>query len=280
VLAVRLATAAILIPILLVVLYAGGPVLVVTIALVTVLAAGELSDLLRRAGFPVQPLVVALLALLAVAEAAAAATPFVTVWALPAWFVLVVLAGAVAALFQRDMHQALLSWAGTALAALYAGLLSFLLRIPVTAGPAAAEGQLVQLLDTGRAWLLVLVVGVWAYDTAAYVTGRLWGRGHFFAHISPHKTWSGALGGSVAALLGCAAVGLAIGRPLEAAGLGLLIGFAAPLGDLAESVLKRAAGVKDSGQLIPGHGGMLDRVDSFVTAAPVAWIYLALLGLV
>ncbi|CAN5866881.1 phosphatidate cytidylyltransferase [soil metagenome] len=277
-LAVRLATAAILIPILLVVLYAGGPLLIATLALVVLVAASEVADLLRRAGLPVQPLLVAGLALAAVVEAAYA--PAETSWALPAWFVLVVLAGAVPALLKRDMHQALLCWAGTALGALYAGLVAFLLRIPLTVSETAATGPLVQLLDAGRTWLLVLVLGVWAYDSAAYVTGRLWGRGHFFAHISPHKTWSGALGGSIAVVLACAALGFFIGRPVEAAGLGVLIAVSAPVGDLAESVLKRAAGVKDSGQLIPGHGGMLDRLDSFVAAAPVAWIYLAFLGLV
>jgi phosphatidate cytidylyltransferase len=130
VLAVRLATAAILIPILAVVLWAGGPLLVVTIALVTLLAAAEAADLLRRAGYPVHGLVVASLAIAAVAEAAIA--PLATAWALPAWFVLVVVAGASVALAQRDMHQALLCWSGTVLAALYAGLLSFLLRIPGT----------------------------------------------------------------------------------------------------------------------------------------------------
>jgi phosphatidate cytidylyltransferase len=277
-LAVRLATAAILIPILLVVLYAGGPLLIAMLALVVLVAAAEVSDLLRRAGLPVQPLLVGGLALAAVAEAAYA--PAETSWALPAWFVLVVLTGAVAALLKHDMQQALLCWAGTALGALYAGLVAFLLRIPLTVAETAATGPLVELLDAGRAWLLVLVLGVWAYDSAAYVTGRLWGRGHFFAHISPHKTWTGALGGSIAVVLVCAALGLLIGRPAEAAGLGVLIALSAPVGDLAESVLKRAAGVKDSGQLIPGHGGMLDRLDSFVTAAPVAWIYLASLGLV
>jgi phosphatidate cytidylyltransferase len=120
---------------------------------------------------------------------------------------------------------------------------------------------------------------VWVYDSAAYAVGRVWGRGHFFAHISPHKTWSGAAGGTVAVIAACAVLGAFIGRPVEGFGLGVLIAFSAPIGDLAESVLKRAAGVKDSGQLIPGHGGMLDRVDSFVTAAPVAWVYLTFLGL-
>jgi phosphatidate cytidylyltransferase len=278
VLAVRFATAAILIPILLVVLWAGGPLLVVVVGLVTLLAAAEVSDLLRRAGLPVQTPVVAALALLAVTEAATA--PLATSWALPAWFVLVVVAGAVVALFRHDMREALLCWAGSAMAALYAGLLAFLLRIPATVEAAAADGWLVELLDAGRAWLLVLVLGVWAYDSAAYAVGRLWGRGHFFVHISPHKTWSGAIGGSVAAVVACAALGAVIGRPLEGAGLGVLVAVTAPIGDLAESVLKRAAGVKDSGQLIPGHGGMLDRVDSFVTAAPAAWVYLAVLGLV
>jgi phosphatidate cytidylyltransferase len=189
-------------------------------------------------------------------------------------------ATAVVALFKRDMHQALLCWTGSAMAALYAGLLAFLLRIPATAHALAADGPLVEVLDAGRAWLLVLILGVWAYDSTAYVVGRLWGRGHFFAHISPHKTWSGALGGSVAVVVACAVLGAIIGRPVEGAGLGVLIAVTAPIGDLAESVLKRAAGVKDSGQLIPGHGGMLDRVDSFVTAAPAAWVYLAFLGLV
>jgi phosphatidate cytidylyltransferase len=278
VLAVRLATAAILIPILLVALWAGGPVLTATIALVTVLAAAEVADLLKRAGFPVQPLLIVGLALVAVAEAAVA--PLHAAWALPGWVVLVVSAGALVALLAVDARQALLGWAGTVFGAFYAGLLAFLVRIMVTADSAGAEGQLTSVLDAGRVWLLVLVLGVWAYDTAAYSVGRLWGRGQFFAHISPHKTWSGALGGSLAVILACLGLGYLIGRPLEAAGLGLLLALAAPVGDLTESILKRAAGVMDSGQLIPGHGGMLDRVDSFLIAAPATWIYLAFAGIV
>lgn len=276
-LAVRLATAAILIPILLVALWAGGPVLIATLGIVVLIAAAEVSDLLRRAGLPVHTVVVAGVALLAVVDAAYSV--FRPEGAPEAWFVLLVLGAVVPALFERDMHQAVLSWAGTTLAALYAGLLAFLLRIPLTVDDPLAGGPLVESFDAGRAWLLVLVIGVWAYDSAAYATGMLWGRGRFFVHISPRKTWSGAAGGSLGAVFACAGLGAVIGRPLEGAGLGVLIALTAPLGDLAESVLKRAAGVKDSGQLFPGHGGMLDRVDSFVMAAPIAWLYLAFLGL-
>jgi phosphatidate cytidylyltransferase len=270
----RLASAAILIPILLVVLRAGGPLLIVTIALVCLLAAGEISDLLRRAGLPVPTVVIAGLAVLAVAEAAAA--PLGVDWLLPAWLVLLVVLGGALALVATDTREGLLRWVGTVFGALYAATLAFLLRIVVTADPQSAGGELTQLLDAGRAWLLVLVLGVWAYDSAAYAVGRVLGRGHFFAHISPHKTWSGALGGTVGAIAACAALGWLIERPLEAMGLGLVVAIAAPAGDLAESMLKRAAGVKDSGQLIPGHGGMLDRVDSFTFVAPVAWVYLTL----
>jgi phosphatidate cytidylyltransferase len=275
---VRLATAAILIPILLAVLWAGGLVLTATIALITLVAGAEAGSLLRRAGFPVWPPLVAALAALAVVEAATA--PLETFWALPAWIVVVVGAGAVAGVARSDTRQGLLAWAGTVLAALYTGMLAFLLRIPVLAGTAAAEGRLVEALDAGRVWLLILVLGVWAYDTAAYAVGRAWGRGHFFPRISPHKTWSGTAGGTIAAIIAGGVLGALVGRPAEGAGLGVLIAVAAPLGDLAESVLKRAAGVKDSGQLIPGHGGMLDRVDSLLIAAPLAWIYLDGVGII
>jgi phosphatidate cytidylyltransferase len=274
VLRLRLASAAILIPILLIVLRAGGPVLIATIALVCVLAAGEIADLLRRAGLAVPPVLVIGLAVLAVAEAAAATLAID--WLLPAWVVLVVTAGGALALLAHDSREGLHRWVATVFGALYAGMLAFLLRIAITADPASAGGELVDVLDAGRAWLLVVVLGVWAYDSAAYAVGRIYGRGHFFAHISPHKTWTGALGGTIGAVAASAALGWIIQRPLEAIGLGVLIAIAAPAGDLAESMLKRAAGVKDSGQLIPGHGGMLDRVDSFTFVAPVAWVYLAI----
>ncbi len=272
----RLASAAILIPILLVALWYGGPLLIAVVALVALLAAGEVADLLRRAGLFASTVAVIALALAAVGEAAFASSN--VPWLLPGWVVLVVVTAGAAALMSADSREGLLRWVATAFGALYAGMLAFLLRIVITTGPDAAAGELSRLLDPGRAWLLIVVLGVWAYDTAAYAAGRMYGRGRFFAHISPQKTWTGTVGGTVGAVVACGALGLLVERPVVGLGLGLLIAVAAPAGDLTESMLKRAAGVKDSGQLIPGHGGMLDRVDSFVFAAPLAWVYLALVA--
>jgi phosphatidate cytidylyltransferase len=274
VLRLRLASAAILIPLLLVVLWAGGPLLTVTVGLVVVLAAGEMSDLLGRAGLPAQRIVVMALAVLAVAEAAIAALD--RAWVMPAWVALVVVVSGGAAILAADTREGLVRWVATAFGALSVAMLAFLVRLTTTLGPASAGGELASLLDPGRAWLLIVVLGVWAYDSAAYTAGRVYGRGHFFAHISPHKTWTGTVGGTIGAILACGALGWLVERPVSGLIVGALIAVAAPAGDLAESMLKRAAGVKDSGQLIPGHGGMLDRVDSLLFAAPLAWVYLSL----
>jgi phosphatidate cytidylyltransferase len=134
-------------------------------------------------------------------------------------------------------------------------------------------------VDNGRMYLLILVATVWALDSAAFVVGRLFGRGRFMNHISPKKTWTGAIGGTIAAVTVSTMFFVLTGQSqVGGALLGLLIAVAAQAGDLAESMLKRAAGVKDSGTLIPGHGGFLDRVDSFLFAAPATYGALVILG--
>ena len=126
--------------------------------------------------------------------------------------------------------------------------------------------------ETGRDNVFFLLLVVWASDIGAYAAGRLVGGAKLAPRISPSKTWSGAIGGLLAAMAAGAAAALA----LHGAGLAHVlavaggIGVAAQLGDLLESTLKRHYGVKDSGRLIPGHGGLLDRVDGVLTAAPVA----------
>ncbi len=117
----------------------------------------------------------------------------------------------------------------------------------------------------GRANVLMVLVAVWASDIGAYLAGRLIGGARLAPRISPGKTWSGAAGG----LLAAAAAGAAIGRG-HGALAGALLSVLAQAGDLAESAAKRRAGVKDSGALIPGHGGLLDRLDGLLAAAPAA----------
>ncbi len=129
----------------------------------------------------------------------------------------------------------------------------------------------------GRANVVFLVLVVWASDIGAYLAGRLIGGAKLAPAISPGKTWSGAAGGlAAAALVGMLAVPLhdGPGAPARATAqalvLALGLGVAAQAGDLLESLIKRRFGVKDSGRLIPGHGGLLDRVDGLLAAAPAA----------
>ncbi len=126
---------------------------------------------------------------------------------------------------------------------------------------------------TGLINLLFLLLLVWASDIGAYVTGRLVGGPKLAPAISPGKTWSGAAGGLAAAVcagLLVAFLSHAAAQPLRIAAIAAALGIVAQAGDLLESLLKRHFGVKDSGTLIPGHGGLLDRLDALLTAAPVA----------
>jgi phosphatidate cytidylyltransferase len=125
---------------------------------------------------------------------------------------------------------------------------------------------LVRELPDGRDWLLSVLFVTWTADTAAYAVGRLAGKHLFAPNISPKKTWEGtaaALPGGLVAMVFCWAVfdlpGLSAG---EAVALGLVLGVAAVVGDLFESLLKRGFQIKDASSLLPGHGGFLDRVDS------------------
>lgn len=131
----------------------------------------------------------------------------------------------------------------------------------------------------GLEWVMLLLGVTWAGDTAAMLAGRAWGKTPFAPQISPKKTNAGALAGLAGGL--AAGVLLQWGflhelPRLHAAVASLLIAAFGQAGDLAESLLKRAAGMKDSSQLIPGHGGVLDRVDSLLFAMPVLYITLLL----
>jgi phosphatidate cytidylyltransferase len=125
---------------------------------------------------------------------------------------------------------------------------------------------------------LLIFVLVWVNDTGAYLAGNLFGRTKLFERISPKKTWEGMFGG----ILLCMLLALPYGKyvlkesPLIYCGLGLVIGVFSTLGDLLESQLKRSLAIKDSGNILPGHGGFLDRFDGFLMAVPAAYLYLLL----
>ena len=134
----------------------------------------------------------------------------------------------------------------------------------------------------GRGWTLMLIAVVWAADIGAFAVGSLLRGPKLWPRFSPNKTWSGFVGGLVAAMLAAEAILFlptheAGPGPRAAALVGLAVGFAAMGGDLWESMLKRRFGVKDSGSLIPGHGGLLDRVDGLMFGALVMafarWIW-------
>ena len=142
--------------------------------------------------------------------------------------------------------------------------------------PAVAALIWLRSQPNGYWWVLLLAAVVWGGDVGAYLIGRLVGGPRLAPAISPGKTWSGAVGGTLAAVL----CGIAIWpeRAALVAPAGLLLSLVAQAGDLLESAIKRRFGVKDSGRLIPGHGGLLDRLDGVLTSAPVAAAILLVFG--
>jgi phosphatidate cytidylyltransferase len=266
----RATSAAFLIPPLVVALLLGGVWIVAVVAIAAGLAAREVFALLTGAGHPT-------LALLGIAFTVAVVLDAAVVPAIDASGMLLVAIGAILAAIgaftKPDPRDGLTTWMATVFGALYASLLAFILRLGNEVPDLPASAPLAAL-GADRGWIVLLVLAVWSYDTGAYFVGKRYGRRTFLTHISPSKTYAGLIGGIVAATAVSAIVLWGLGQaPVTALIVGPLVSLAAQAGDLAESMLKRAAGAKDSGTLIPGHGGILDRVDSFLFAAPVLTLY-------
>jgi phosphatidate cytidylyltransferase len=266
----RAISAAVLVPVLLIVIAIGGPVLALAIALVTAFAAIEVFRLLHGAGYaPFLGLGTAF----AVTIVLDAAFPEVLEGSGLLLGAIGIVLVAVASFTKTDPRDGLQSWMATVFGAFYISLLSFIIRLGHVA-PDVPPSAPLNLIGPERGWILMLLLTVWAFDTGAYLVGRTIGRTKFLTHISPSKTVEGVIGGVVASTIVVGLMLWALGQnPVHALLLGPLTALAAQAGDLAESVIKRAAGAKDSGTLIPGHGGMLDRVDSFIFAAPVMTLY-------
>ncbi|HXM91884.1 MAG TPA: phosphatidate cytidylyltransferase [Candidatus Dormibacteraeota bacterium] len=130
----------------------------------------------------------------------------------------------------------------------------------------------------GPRLLLFVLVLIWASDSAAYFAGRALGKHPFAPHLSPKKTWEGSIAGFASSIVVAFAFTRWLSVPIVILLGGAAVGnIAGQIGDLLESAYKRSAGVKDSGALLPGHGGMLDRIDALILAIPVVWYYFVLL---
>ncbi len=291
----RVITTLVLAPLVLGIAVLGEPWVSIVVGLVVFLALVELIALLDAAGLePPQVLtlavgvVVAGSILLAVNEGGLGGPLLELVRAAQPLgmpliaFVAGTLILAVASFTRGDPRSGFLSWATSSFGVAYVGLL--LPFIVVVAHLAPADGNAataVGALDlrSGSAWAITLLLVVWGYDTGAYLVGRWLGRRRLIDHVSPSKTVEGLAGGllvaTLAAGIGAWLIGLEPWQPLV---IGPVTGLAAQAGDLAESLLKRAAGRKESGFLIPGHGGILDRVDSFLFAAPALAVYAMLVA--
>jgi phosphatidate cytidylyltransferase len=269
----RALSAIILVPFLVVALVIGVPAVAAVLVLVALLGGLEVFRLLKAAGYPSLAMFGTALAVAIVLEAALRPLGEKGILLIG---VGVVLAG-VGAMGRQDPRDGLVVWFATVFGALYVGLISFVLHV-ANSGPAIPDGAPFAALSSAQGWIVLLVLGVWSYDTGAYLVGRQIGRHKFMTHISPAKSVEGLVGGLVATTVVTCLMLAGLGQAwFGGLLLGPLLGLAAQMGDLAESMIKRAAGAKDSGTLIPGHGGILDRIDSFLFAGPVVALYVLVL---
>ncbi len=262
----RVLSAVILAPIAVAIVWIGG---VFWSVLIILAAAGLACEwvLLCDARLARLPGLAVPLAMIVVGAVAAADRP---VWALPVLAATWVVTWAVAAGSPNPRVSRAASLAG---GVIYIGLPCVALIWLRLDGPAGLPN------------ILFLLLIVWASDVGAYLAGRLLGGPRLAPRISPGKTWAGALGGLLAAVamgyLVAVCVALTSGGPglsLRIALVAAALGCASQLGDLLESAIKRRFGVKDSGRLIPGHGGLFDRLDGFLTAGPLAALLALALG--
>lgn len=279
----RIISALVLAPIVLAIVWAGGWWVIGLIAVAVVIGIGEIVKIFQAGGLkPRQPVAAAIgLALVA----AQAFQPHATANLTAAALAFGTIAALLAEIWRRDRAGSLNAWATTLAGALYVGGLlgHFVLLRAIEAPPLRPNALDGLRIAPGAAWIFATFAVTWASDSGAYFAGRAFGRNKMSPALSPKKTWEGFAGGTVAAVAAGIGIIALLGLPVASVPVsGLLIGLVGAvggtLGDLAESLLKRQAGVKDSGSLIPGHGGLLDRVDSLLFTGPMVFYLIPLLG--
>lgn len=262
----RLLVAIILVPIGAGVIYLGGPVFLFCASLVMGVAAWEYDRLVRTAGLcPAEWLVIGGSVALAVTRGlfqfngAAALLSLLTLLAMTHHLLS----------FERGRERAATDFGATMAGIMYLGWIgSYLVSL--------------RSLPDGQWWVLLALPVVWIADAGAMVIGLRWGRHAFAPRLSPKKTWEGYFGGVASGTLAGALLGALWGlvTPQLNPGTGLLFGLVlsalTPLGDLGESMIKRQVAAKDSSQILPGHGGIFDRIDSWLWAGVLGY-YLAVI---
>lgn len=264
--------------------FLGGPVFAIFMTLLFLIGVQEFTNLSRMIGRSPIPV-----GFIAVPAFAVAASLGMNTQAVVGIAVAAVFAPLCLVVFRKDLTSAFVDWAAAAGGALYLGLPIYAVvatrRIEGVTDAAwfnrVAEWSALgwNAFPRGLAWSITIVLITWLSDTGAYVVGRTAGKHLMLPTVSPKKTVEGLIGGLVcASITGAIAVRvLGLGSTIW---LGLALGFFVAaigvIGDLAESVFKRQAGVKDSGTLIPGHGGVLDRIDALLFTWTAGWFLVTL----
>jgi phosphatidate cytidylyltransferase len=264
---VRILVAMALLVILVTAIATGGVVIAVVIGGFVLVATTEFYLITRKMGTPAAPWVLFPLALVFLYRFHLGATAS---WLVPAALSAAVVLGLAVFLFLPHSEGSLLRWALGLAGALYIGwTVGFYFALYLAHQPDPNR--------VGLAWLVALAGSTMLGDTAALLTGSKLGRHRFFPRISPKKTVEGAIGGFVVQAITFALLAQLADLPLvHGLVLGALVAVVAQAGDLIESQFKRNAGLKDASGLLPGHGGLLDRMDSLVLIPGVAYYYLAL----
>ncbi|UCC64541.1 MAG: phosphatidate cytidylyltransferase [Anaerolineae bacterium] len=252
----RVFSAIALIPVVAWVVYAGNWWFLGALAIAGTLAGREFYQMMHQGGFKAAPAIGLSLIVLLLLDAHN-----------PSWGIarpaiaLTMILSFVWHLLQKDDAVPTANWALTVVGGLYLGW--FL-----------GHFILLRARSDGLAWTIVAFLSTWVSDTGAYFVGLAIGRHKLWPRISPKKTWEGSIGGIIIGVLGTALVAWLAGLPVEhGVAIGALIPIITPFGDFAISMMKRQVDVKDSSSLIPGHGGMLDRLDSLLFSAVVVYYY-------
>jgi phosphatidate cytidylyltransferase len=275
----RIAIALLLLPPGFLSMYLGGIWYFGVLMLFFTIASVEYAQMMQKGGHrPAIPLVIVGVLALALSQCAPVLWPGLLPWSesLSSW-VLVLMLTAVTIWhvldYERGASSAATDWAITIAGIVYLGWVS-------------GYFMLLRSLPYGLFWTFIVLPSIWLCDSGAYITGKRWGKALLAPRLSPHKTWAGFWGGIAVGAISGALFGWILGFPagptspvnwLSGGVIGLVASVAGVLGDLGISMLKRESGVKDTSNLLGAHGGLLDRVDSWLIAGPVCYLLILLL---